>query len=99
MCVAAVADEIVTKLPAVPTATNDVTVVVVAAVNLTVFGAPIVKTLKVFAPVKVQAPVPAPVIVRLLYIKPPPAKVLSVAEVCVSAIVESFAFKVSPVAV
>ena len=82
-------DVIVTRLLAIPLTAKVETVVVVEAGKVIDFAPPLqVKTLKVFAPVKITAPVPPVVIVILLYVAPPPAKVLLVDEVSVIAIVE-----------
>jgi hypothetical protein len=48
----------VISFPSVPTAINDETVWVVPSVNFTVFGAFMVKVLKVFEPDTVSVPVP-----------------------------------------
>lgn len=77
----ALEESIVMTLPLVPVATNDVTVVVTPAGSVTVFGGLIVNVVHVFAPVKITAPDPPPVIVRALNVRPPPAKVFEVAEV------------------
>ena len=62
----------VISFPSVPVATKLDTVVVVAAVNLTVFGAFMVKVAKVSDVLNVVIPVPA-TIVRLLNASPPPS--------------------------
>lgn len=83
--------------PADPLATNAVKVCVVEEVNRTAFGAPRVKVLYVFDPVKVTDPVPPPVTDTLLYVRPPPANVLVVELVSDTVIVEVPGVSVSPV--
>ena len=56
-----------------PIATKEDTVVVVPAVNVQVAGLVIVKTLNVLEPINFD--VPEPVVVRLLYVNPPPLKI------------------------
>ena len=56
----------VMTLPELPVAEKLLTVCVVPAVNVTVFGAPMVRVLKVLFPEKIIEPVPPPVIVKLL---------------------------------
>ena len=73
-----------------PAAKKMVKVFVVDDGKVTVLGALMVKVLNVLAPVNITAPVPLPVILRLLYANPPPAKVLAVELVSVKAIVEVF---------
>lgn len=73
-----------------PAAKKVVKVFVVDDGKVTVLGALMMKVLNVLAPVNITAPVPLPVILRLLYVNPPPAKVLAVELVSVKAIVEVF---------
>jgi len=84
--------ELMVMLPRAPEpdAEKVVKVLVAEAGKVTVLGALMVNELNVLAPVKITAPVPLPVIDKLLYVNPPPAKVLDVALVLVNAIVEVF---------
>ena len=74
-----------------------VNVLVVLAVNSMVCATVLVldKVLNVFEPVKVSVEVPVvPPIVRLLYVLPPPAKVLAAVEVSDNTIVDVLGFNV-----
>ena len=76
--------------------------VVVPAVNKMVCATVLVleMVLKVFDPVKVKVDMPvAPPMARLLYVKPPPAKVLAVVVVLENKMVDVLALSVMPVAV
>lgn len=86
---------IVITFPAVPTATNAVTVVVVPAVKMTVFGAPMVNVPKVLLPVSVTEPEPPPMMLKLAYVWPAPANVLVDALVSAISIVDVPALRVS----
>ena len=80
---------IVIILPEDPIAMNVPAMVwVVSEVNVTVFGAFIVKLFQELLPCIITAPAPLPVIEISLYVFPPPAKVLLVALVSLIIIVE-----------
>lgn len=75
-------------------------VVVVEPGNVILFVPPItVIRLNVLAPVMMMAPAPPPVMARVLYVFPPPAKVFALAPVSVIAMVELPTFNVRPVVV